>query len=235
MNEPVPTPLLVFLERSSADFSRIARATRGEWTPDDVRQHAWLLAHDLGESRGTPLDLDNAADASWLVRCLYNHCVKFTDTRVRHAVRLDHAAPGDNESDHHWLADRLAADDGMHPASLLETLESAPSEPRTPDPLHSAAASWLWLMHRFNHRMTDVAAFLLISVSWCNTCQRRARHRISTQWPLPYARPASSGDPVRPWRKFKLPSTKKGDEAAQLRLDYWAHPEQPAIGQLWLL
>lgn len=40
-----------FIERHSTDFRRISGASRGEWKIDDVRNEAWLIGFDLGESR----------------------------------------------------------------------------------------------------------------------------------------------------------------------------------------
>ena len=201
-----------FLERHKKDLARIARASRGDSKPDDVLNEAWLLAHDMGEKRGRALDLDDAEDASLLLRYLYNHCVKFTETVVRHAHRLDHAAAGDEEREHHWLMDRLTADGGSHPLSVLEDMESQASERDDLDPYHSPAAGWIRLIQRFNQRMTAVAEFLLISPSWCYSCWRVAHHMARTQWPLPAGIDAFDRDAsIRPWRKFKLPTASSID------------------------
>lgn len=223
-----------FLARHAKDFPRIARASRGEFSADDVRNEAWLLAFDIGAKRGQALDLDKPDDAELLLGHLYNHCVRYGETVVRHATRLDHAAKGDDEHEHHWLQDRLAADGGAHPLSLLESLESAVPEMEAPDPYHSPAAGWAWLIRHCGQRMADVAAFLLISPSWCYACFREARDQATTQWPLPALRAPDEEAAIRPWRKFKLPSTTASDPA-QLPLDYWGKPPQPMHGQLWLL
>lgn len=222
-----------FLQRHAKDFPRIARASRGEWEAGDVRSQAWLLAHDIGLKRGHPLDLDDGDDASLLIRYLYNHCVKYDETVVRHATRLDHGASDGDDNPHHWLLDTLVSDDGEHPLSLLELFESAEREPPDPDPYHSVAASWLHLLQRFDQRMTDVAAFLLISLSWCYTRCRAARQLADTQWPLPHT-PTAADDALQPWRKFKLPARQR-NEPLQLAMDYWNKPMQPERGQLWLL
>lgn len=226
-----------FLERRSRDFVRIAAATRDEWKPDDVRQQAWLLAFDLGERRGRPLDLDDPDDQDFLIRCLHNRCAKYAERVVRHAHRLDHAAAGDDEAEHHWLRDRLAADDGEHPASLLEATESASPEREAPDVYHSPAAAWLGLVARLGHRRADLAEFLLISRSWCGRCFRRVLWQASTQSPLPDLR--MDADPehsLRPWRSFRLPSRPPaGADERQPALDFWGRPPDPQHGQMWLL
>jgi hypothetical protein len=225
-----------FASARAADFRRIARASRGESSPDDVAQEAWILAADIGQRRGRPLDLDDPRDADLLVRCLHNECVKYTERVVRHAVRLDHAARGDEERGNHWLNDRLASDGGAHPLSLLEDAEAAAPDPVEPDAYQSPAAGWLRLLQRFDQRMADVAAFLMISASWCYTCCRHARHQAATQWPLPHGLSVGEDDSaLRAWRTFKLDPRFAGECEGQLAFDYWSRPEQPGEGQLWLL
>lgn len=234
---PVNSPLKfeAFLERYASDISRISRASKGEWRVDDIRNEAWLLAFDMGERRGRALDMGHEEDASLLICHLYNHCVKYTELVVRKAQRLDHADPGDEERERHWLADRLVADGGAHPLSLLEAMECMAEEQEAPDPYHSAASGWAWLMRRFGQCMADVANFLLISPSWCYACFRKARQSADTQWPLPHSLATGDDeDAIRPWRKFKLPSDRM-NTPEQMSLDYWNRPPQPARGQLWLL
>lgn len=166
--------------------SGCSRASKGEWQADAVRGEAWLLAFDIGQKLGRPLDLERDDDASLLVRWLYNHCVKYCETVVRRAVRLDHAAEDDEDGQPHWLMGRLTADEGHHPLSLLEAAESARAEPDAPDAYHSSAAAWLQLLQRFDRRMPDVAAYLMISLSWCYACCRHAHDLARAQWPLPH-------------------------------------------------
>lgn len=225
-----------FLERHSPDLARIARASRGEWQVDDVRNQAWLLAFDLGRKHDQPLDLDNPDDALLLIRHLYNHCVKYGETVVRYARQLDHSDDRDDDRGQHWLKDRLIADEGEHPLSLLEAMESATPEPDDPDAYHSAAAAWIRLLQRFDQRMGHIAEFLLISVSWCYACRRQAHHQAVTQWPLPHGLLIGIDETaLRPWRRFKLPATRPTNDPRQLRFDYWTQPPQPPGGQLWLL
>lgn len=224
-----------FVARHARDFARIARASKGEYRAEDVRNEAWLLAFDIGEKRGNPLNLDDPDDLSLLFGYLYNHCVRYGETTVRYATRLDHAADRDDDSDHHWLRDRLVADAGEHPLSLLEALESAVPRADDPDPYFSPAAGWAWLLRHFGQHVADVAAFLRISPSWCYACLRRVRRQAATQRPLPHRMKTPDGEAaIRPWRKFKLPRTATHGPH-QLLLDFWDKPAQPAAGQLWLL
>lgn len=223
-----------FLQRHEADFARISRASRREWAVEDVRNEAFVLACDIGTRRGHPLDLADPGEATLLLRHLYNHCVRYGERVVRHARRLDHAAPGDDDGGHHWLLDQLAADGGADALSLLEAAEDAKQGHQAPDPYQSPAAGFAWLLRRFDQRMADVAGFLLISLSWCYRCCRDARTRAGAQWSLPHLTAATPEDAVRPWRRFRLPPRQPHADA-QMELDLQHRPAQPMRGQLRLL
>jgi hypothetical protein len=123
-----------------------------------------------------------------------------------------------------------------HPLTLLEDAEAATPEPDDPDPCHSAAAAWIWLLQRFDQRMDRIAAFLLISGSWCYACRRKAWHQACTQWPLPHGLSVETGEGTPwPWRQFKLPRVQGVEATQQLGFDYWSRPAQPSLGQMWLL
>jgi hypothetical protein len=222
-----------FLHRHHGSLAEIARWSRGALTLDDVRNEAWVQAVDLGHDLGRALDLEGAADATLLLQCVSRY---FNRARASSRGSCSFDAPlGGPEGPTH--ADFLASDDGAHPLSLLEALQDDVVEPALPGPRHSELAAWHWLALRFDRRMPEVAAYLLISVSWCHTRRRRARHRASAQWPLPQGlrnEMATAEDALRPWRRFKLPPRRR-PAASQLGFDYWNRPSQPMEGQLWLL
>lgn len=221
-----------FQEQHEADFARIARASRREWTTDDVRNEAFVLAFDIGAKQGRALDLSDPDDASLLIRYLYNHCIKYGETVVRHAQRLDHSTT--DEDGGHWLLKQLAADGGADALSLLEAESEAAPRLEEPDPYHSPAAGFVWLLQRFDQRMADVAGFLLISLSWCYRCCHEARQQAYRQWPLPNLTIGGNEEAIRPWRTFKL-LAEQPEDPGQLPFDFGSTPVQPERGQLWLL
>ena len=221
-----------FLQRRARDLDDIAHRSRGELMPDEVRNEAWIQAFELGVELGRALDPEGTADALLLQR------VRRHFNRMRRGSRgarsFDQPLGG---PDGPTYADLLPIDDGAHPLSLLEAIEDHVVEAELPGPRHSEVAAWHWLALRFDRRMSDLAAYLLISVSWCHTRRRRARRRAGAQWPLPQGLPddVTTADGVlRPWRRFKLPPRPRST-ARQLGFDYWSRPSQPASGQLWLL
>lgn len=226
--------LAAFLERHAATLDGIVRYSRGQWAKDDLPGEACLAAIELGDRQGRALDLDDPVDADHLLRRLRSRA-RSAGGVLRSAERPDQFSPDAGErGPRSW--DRLVPNAAEHPLSLLEALESTVPEREPVDPYHSETAAWRWLVERFDRRMVDIAAFLLISTSWCRMRRRRARHRANTQWQLPHHLLVGDDDSnaIQPWRKFKLPAR---DAAApgQLVIDYWKRPAQPAVGQLWLL
>ena len=53
------------------DLRRIASATRGEHSLDDVRQEAWLIADQVAHRTGRAKDFDDPDFQSLLIACLY--------------------------------------------------------------------------------------------------------------------------------------------------------------------
>lgn len=234
MAAPDPAAFAAFLERNVARLNRIVYYSCRQWAKGDVEGEAYLAAVDLGEKRGSALELHDPQDEELLLRCLHGRA-RSAGGVLRRAERPDQYSSDEGvRSPRSW--ETLAGSEGEHPQSLLEAAESAVREPGPVDPYHSETAAWNWLLRHFNRRMEDIAGFLLISTSWSRQRRRRARHHAETQWQLPHQLRIGEDDAqaIQPWRKFKLPARKLEDDG-QLAIDFWNHPTQPERGQLWLL
>jgi hypothetical protein len=225
--------LAAFLERTAVNQRGIINYSRGQWTIDDLHGEACMAAIEMGDKRGYALDLDDPADAEQLLRRLWNRA-RSAGGVLRNAERPDQASSDDEgRGPRSW--ERVSPKEAEHPLSLLEELKCGKPAPAAIDPYHSEAAAWNWLVHRFNRSTRDIAAFLLISSSWCRKRRRRARHHLGTQWQLPHCLSVEDDElAIQPWRKFKLP-TQVVDPTTQLAMNFWSIPAQPAFGQLWLL
>jgi hypothetical protein len=192
-------PFMHFLAQCKDDLARIARLTRSEHACADVRQQAWLEAHDLAKERGEPPDYLDAAFQQEVLRRLRRLLVD-RDRKLRYATRLDHGFDGD---DVHPLARRLTSDDGRDPLAELLDTESPPPEPPDEDrePL-SLALAWVLFLRRYDQRMPTVAARLLISVSHAYRCCAKARWLAVHQQPMPLLRGADAdAGQLGPWRR----------------------------------
>lgn len=213
----------------------LTRDSEGLWDRNDLPGESLLLLHEM-EVAGNGLDPGNDEDIALFLRELRRRARRAGRVQ-RNAVRPDQAG-GDAEwrpGTPHW--DRFVADDGAHPFHLLEAADSPTPEAPVFDPYHSEVAAWAWLARHFERRTRDIAAFLLISPSWCRQRRRRARHAVNIQWPLSCRRlPDEEHErSIQPWRRFKLPPRSAPSYLSQCPLDFWQCPQQPERGQLWLL
>lgn len=205
-----------FLSRCSAALRRVAAHTRGEQSVSDVEGEAWMLAEELRLEKGLVPEFGNLDYQEKIIRFLYQKLVRRSELNVRYAVRLDHAPSGAAEDAVHPLLAKLAADDGLEPlAILMEREESAFALAAEPASYESPAAAYLQLLRRFDNRMLDVAAHLLISRSWCYRRFNQALTLAKLQWPLAKeAFSTAEGLEPSPWRKFRAIHVRR-----QLELD----------------
>lgn len=194
-----------FLKQCKEALKRISRHSRGEFALDDVRSEAWVMWRTLA-AHGRSLDLTVPQDQETLIARLYQHLVRYTELNVRNAVRLDHA-PGDADEPHP-LARLLSTGEHHDPlVALLEAEQARSRDLAEPTAGESLAGAYLHLLRRFDNRMAEVAAHLLISVSYCYRRCAQARCLAAFQQPLPSealnARGASASM-TGPWRRFRM-------------------------------
>lgn len=194
-----------FVSSCRADLRRIAAHTRGEQSVSDVEGEAWLLAEELRLEKGLTPEFGSVHYQEKLISFLYQKLVRYSEVNVRHAVRLDHAPVGAPDDGSNPLLAKLAADEGFEPlAILIEREESAFASKAEPAFYESPAAAYLQLLRRFDNRMLEVAAHLLISRSWCYYRFNEALNLATLQRPLPKeAFSAVEGLELRTWRKFR--------------------------------
>lgn len=194
-----------FVTQRKNDLRRIERKTRGEHQLDDVINEAWLMACKLSTRNGAAADLADKAFQDLLISHLYQHLVRYTEKNVRHAVRLDRAAPGsDQENEPNPLMRMLVSDDGQHPLTMLvgheQHLEQQSSEI---DLHHSLAGAYVRLLRHFDNKMRAVADHLLISTSYAYRRCALARLLAVCQKPTPLPMMEETFIPG-PWRKFRI-------------------------------
>lgn len=193
----------LFIVQRKKDLQRIARRTRGECQFDDIVNEAWIMASSLQTSEGGLLDLADVGCQERLLSYLYQHLVRYTEQNIRHAVRLDHAPTDSNDGgDVHPLAYLLVSNDGRD--SLHALLErEAEAELESGLGIHgSLAAAYVFLLRRFDNKMSSVADHLRISRSYAYRCCANARWLANhaRHIPVPIVEHLVPG----PWRLFRL-------------------------------
>lgn len=200
---------------SDADFRRfvtlrrkklqqIAYRTRGECQLGDVENEAWQLAAEWGDLTGRPIDLNEPAQQDRLIAFLYQRLVRYTEVKLRGAIRLDHAPDGTNWPDGiHPVLAKMSANEGQDPLTILMQREDDTQAARSePDCHHSIASAFMHLLRHFDNQMPEVARHLLISPSWAYARCARSRLQAHCQESLCCA--SGGAFLPGPWRLFKL-------------------------------
>ena len=210
---------LKFLFDVKPKLALIARHTRGEYNIEDVRNEAWLLLHELRQKRQA-VDLACSADRNKLLSYLYQKLVRYTETRIRFASRLEaDSSEDDAVAARDRIAERLAAPEEMDPLRVLLAFESARDNPMEPPSHESPASALVVLLRAFDNNMTRLADYLLISVSHSYRCYAKAKRLAIFQRPLRAPISATEEQLIpRPWRRFRIRERRVQDEGKQLKL-----------------
>lgn len=222
-----------FLGTCRKKLRSISYATRGELSPEDVESEAWLMLATL-QGKGHTVDLRQPEHRELLISHLYQHLVRYTEKKVRHAIRLDHA-PGGEEGEMHPLAHLLAADEHYDPALALMHAQEQALEQAARRPLlgvhQSLASAYVHLLERFDNRMEALADHLLISLSYCYRRCAHARVLAVNQQPIPSAAMREdSGFVPGAWRSFRLHCHAAGGCLGQLSLQFEADDTTAEFG-----
>lgn len=191
-----------FVRERQSDLKRIARATCSEYQLDDVKNEAWVMAQEMYATKNIPIKFSDPEYQEFLLAYVYQALVRYTETQVRHAIRLDHGSTDDDE-DVHPLKRTLVSNNGIDPLAELLAREAA-QEAETIDAGSSLAAAYADLLRQFDNKLQAVADFLLISVSEFRRHYARAKWLVQHQRSIPLAHRDGSRFRLRPWRRFRF-------------------------------
>lgn len=162
-----------FLRGQTAALRRIAGATRGEMSVDDVKQEAWLVAADIEQRRGYPVDFGDPADQQSVLKWLYCKFVKFAEKQMRHAVRIDKDwDQEDAEGAASALARLLTSPLDADPLVRLQQAEDEIDYTKMVRHSYSEASAYVLLLIRFDWDVEALAADLRVVVQ---TLRKRLR------------------------------------------------------------
>lgn len=194
-----------FLQHHRTSLQRIASASRGEHTLDDVRQEAWLIADHVAQKTGRAKDFGDADFQSLLIAYLYQALVRYTELNVRHAVRLDHSRADDDEAGKpHPLLGTLTSDQGRDPLSYLLAVETTAEDesPSEVSLLGTNAGAWVVFLRQCDNRMHTASTRLLISLSHAYRCVAKVRQHAAHQAAIAL-RPCESRPKLGAWRRTR--------------------------------
>jgi len=192
-----------FITDRRTDLKRIAAATKGEHQLSDVENVAWLMAHDMHSTRGVVIDFPDRDYQQRLLSHVFQELVRYTETQVRYALRLDHGWMDDDGDGVHPLMCTLVSNDGRDRLAELMALETAYLQSRDADS-YSLAGAYAYLLRQFDNKVRAVADYLLISASEvrrrCADAVLLAQH----QCPVPINHASEAGFRLKAWRQFRF-------------------------------
>jgi hypothetical protein len=161
-----------FREKASA-LRRIAGATRGDMSFEDVKQEAWIVAADMEQRRGYPVDFTDPVDTESVLSWLYRRLVTFAEKQMRHAVRLDkdwdrEDAGGAASALARLLTSPLESD----PLVRLQQSDAEVDHLRLVKHSYSEASAYVILLARHEWDLDQLAGYLRIAA---RTLRRRLR------------------------------------------------------------
>ncbi len=165
------TPLLGQIER-------LARATQGEHSVDDLKAEAWLAAHEIQQETGKEFEPEDAGFREAIFSRLQRAFGKFVNRAFRFAVRLDEdRETNEGDTRQNSVAASLAAPANYEPEARIEAEEEdREREERLDERFAEAIAYWRALAH-VDDRHEALAAHLAIPP---NALRRRLDFAIVT-------------------------------------------------------
>lgn len=144
----------------ASSFRRIAYAAKVE-TVGDLHSEAWIIAGDLGEQRGRPIDFSDSRDQQLIIGRLYVLKVIRRDRNFLSAVQVDQDCEG--EEGRTKLVDRLAAPLSADPLTQLLTREEEQARAKELAESYSQAAAYVQTFSRFRGDRERVCDHLWIT------------------------------------------------------------------------
>lgn len=151
-----------FLKAEAPQLNRIAGATRGELTKDELPGEVLLAADEIALERGHKVDFSSPGDKETIFGKLWKKWGKWKNGKDRYAVRLDLEIESE-DSGAVKLLDRLVADKASDPVFRLILLEEAADADLRLAESYSQAAAYVAVFYCFKYDRQKISAYLVIS------------------------------------------------------------------------
>lgn len=147
------SPFEIFIRDCISRLRRIAASSNGDASVDDLKNEAWVMAHDWPE-RETPFDLTTPDDQESLLSELYRKFVGRMRTRIGLALRLDKDWEKSDEDAGPRLADKLVAHETADPIRELEQREEVSPLELACRRSYSQATAYAVCLHRWDSSLS---------------------------------------------------------------------------------
>ncbi len=168
-----------FLSDCSVNFQRIAGATGGVFTTGDVKSEAYILAYEVGEKRGYPIDFTSIDDRNLILGALHNKLVKRSDWRLKRAIRI--GASDDEDDAERSAIFELPAMPSSDPLVYLVAKEEMAATEKDLLSSFSQFRAYVVVFFRFNNNRQAICNYLLIHTSTLRRRFHRAEEIVRCQ------------------------------------------------------
>lgn len=159
------SPFDRFRTNRRSDLARIARATGGEHTADDLLSESWIVAAQIEHRRGWAFDWDSEEDQDTLLGWLHCEVVRYADKSVRYAVKLDQGWDDDeSERTGNALAKMLTAPPESDPSLRRQAHDDSFELLAVVQRSYSQASAFAVMLVRLEWDWADLAKQLWIGV-----------------------------------------------------------------------
>jgi hypothetical protein len=149
-----------FIAKMHESFRRIAKATKHEITVDDLHNDSWVIALELGDRRGRPIDFSDPADQDLVIRAVNHRNVRRGDWKMRRSVRIDQEP--ESEEAVKWV-ERLPARASSDPLVYLLARESALDTDAILAASYSQATAYAITFSNFKNDRHKICSYLVVS------------------------------------------------------------------------
>lgn len=151
--------LTSFLTKVAGRLSAIARATRSGLNAKDLHGDVWIVASEIGDKRGRPVDFRDPSDQELVLARVYSQNRKLRDGRLHFAVSLD----AENEEGLKW-SERIGESVTSDPVAVLTRRAKAIEEDVGIARNYSQYAAYTVALTNFDSDPPQLSAHLAITV-----------------------------------------------------------------------
>lgn len=122
---------------------------------------AWVVAHEIGERRGKPIDFSEPADQDLVIRAVNLNNVRRGDWHMRKSVRIDEEREAD-DGGVGW-SEKLTAVSTSDPLKFLLKRETAREHDAKFAASYSQAAAYVRIFAHFKYDRREVCTYLAVT------------------------------------------------------------------------
>ncbi|WP_233863015.1 hypothetical protein [Paraburkholderia adhaesiva] len=160
----------------------IAKLSRGEYTVDDLKSEAWIIADEISSERGGTIEPEDTELQESVVARLHKLFGRFVNRVMRFAVRLDQDERDDNGEFHeNSISARLASPLQYEPQIAAQLKDDASEIARVVAGQFSEAVAYYHVFDQFDGDSGAIARYFAIQPTTLDARLARAEATVRRQ------------------------------------------------------